>query len=333
MRKSQIESNEEGGREITMNEETVYIPERFRKVVTLHIIKNVLKIPNVPTPLILGIHGPSGDGKTFQCEYFLNNLGVKTFLISGGQLESYDAGKPAELIRQTYLQAGKAISDGNELMAALLINDFDTGVGGWGEMVQYTVNRQTVFGELMHLVDYPESVENKPTQRVPIIITGNNFTTLYEPLTRTGRMRTFEWIPTLEEKCQIVSSIYPSLSEQDISILVDHNPNQPVAFFAFLKTTLLDDYLWKEVTRIGERNIIHQIQSKQEFSYSEPIYDLKSLLSEAKRVSKESLLVDHLSTVEKVSNEELVADHHAQEGDNGSRNENSGFRKFAGGKN
>ena len=203
---------------------------------------------------------------------------------------------------------------------------------GWGEMVQYTVNRQTVFGELMHLVDYPESVENKPTQRVPIIITGNNFTTLYEPLTRTGRMRTFEWIPTLEEKCQIVSSIYPSLSEQDISILVKHFPNHPVAFFASLKTSLLDDYLWKEVTRVGEKNIVHQIRTKQEFSYSEPIYDINNLLLEAKKVSEERL-VDHLSPAKKVSKEELVADYPAQEGDNESRTENSSFRKFAGGKN
>ncbi|MHC1599575.1 MAG: AAA family ATPase [Candidatus Methanospirareceae archaeon] len=156
-----------------MNAETAHIPERFRRVMTLHIMKNILEIPTARPPLILGIHGPSGDGKTFQCERVLKNLGVKTCLISGGQLESYDAGKPAELIRQTYLQAGEAIRKDNKVqMAALLINDFDTGVGEWGELVQYTVNRQTVFGELMHLVDYPESVENKQTLRIPIIITG-----------------------------------------------------------------------------------------------------------------------------------------------------------------
>ena len=316
-----------------MNEETVYIPDRFRKVMSLHIIKNALEIPTVRPPLILGIHGPSGDGKTFQCEHVLKELGVKTFLISGGQLESYDAGKPAERIRQTYLQAGKAIRDDNALMAAILINDFDTGVGEWGEMVQYTVNRQTVFGELMHLVDYPESVENKPTLRVPIIITGNNFMNLHKPLTRTGRMWTFEWIPTLEEKCRIVKGIYPTLSENDISTVVSHYPNQPVAFFAFLKTALLDDYIWEEVTRIGERNIIYEIRAKHGIRYSTPIYDLEGLLSTAERVLRESLLVDHLSTVEKVSKEELQADHHVQDGDNQSRKGKSRFRKSAGGEN
>jgi SpoVK/Ycf46/Vps4 family AAA+-type ATPase len=317
-----------------MNEETVYIPERFKKVMTLHIIKNVLEIPIVRAPLILGIHGPSGDGKTFQCESVLKELGVKRCLISGGQLESDKAGEPAKLIRQTYLQAGEAIrdGDGDELMAALLINDFDTGVGAWGEMVQYTVNRQAVFAELMHLADYPESVEKKQTLRIPIIITGNNFTSLHEPLTRTGRMWAFEWKPTLEEKSRIVKGIYPSLSKEDIYSLVKHFPNHPVAFFASLKMSLLDDYLWKEVTRVGERNIVHQIRTKQEFSYSEPIYDINNLLSEAKKVSEERL-VDHLSPAKKVSKEELVADYPAQEGDNESRTENSSFRKFAGGKN
>lgn len=333
MRHSQIELNEEGGGGIAMNEETVYIPARFRKVITLHIIKNVLEIPIVRAPLVLGIHGPSGNGKTFQCESVLKALGVKAFLISGGELESNEAGEPAKLIRQTYLQAGKAIRDGNTLMAALLINDFDTGVGNWGELVQYTVNRQTVFGEWMHLADYPESVENKQTLRIPIIITGNNFTSLHEPLTRTGRMWAFVWKPTLEEKSLIVKGIYPSLSEEDISILVNHYPNQPVAFFAYLKTALLDDYIWKQVMRIGERNIISQIRTKQEIRYSKPIYDLANLLSTAERVSKESLLKDHLSTVEKVSKEELLVDHPVQEGYNKSRNKKSIFRKFLGGEN
>lgn len=288
-----------------MNEETVHIPERFRKVVTLHIIKNVLNIPNVRVPLILGIHGPSGYGKTFQCEYILEELGVKKFLISGGQLESSDAGEPAELIRKTYLEAGKAVEAGKVMAAVLLINDFGTGVGDWGGLTQYTVNRQIVFVELMGLVDYPESVEDKQCMRIPIILTGNNFTSLYEPLTRTGRMWTFEWNPTIEEKYIIVKGMYPSLSEKDVSTLVNRYPDQPVAFFEFLKTKLLDSYLWKEAKRIGEREVIRNIQMSDEFCYSEPIYNINNILLVADTALEESSLTDHLSTDETPSEEEL----------------------------
>lgn len=287
---------------------TAYIPVRFRKAVTLHIVKNVLKLPTVRPPLILGVHGPSGDGKTFQCERVLEELGVKTFLISGGQLESDLAGKPAKLIRQTYLQAGQAVLDGVAPAAALLINDFDTGVGDWGEMVQYTVNRQTVFVELMNLVDYPERVENKQTIKIPIILTGNNFTSLYVPLTRVGRMRTFEWKPTFDEKCKIVEDIYPSLSEGDVHTLVSRYPDQPVAFFTFLETVLLDNNLWKRITDTGERDIIHRIREQQCVEPFDMGYCIESLLSTGERVYKESILVNHLSSAENTSKEQLSAD-------------------------
>jgi hypothetical protein len=174
----------------------MYLSPNLKKVIHSHILKNSMKDYEFNVPLILGIHGPSGDGKTFQCEQILKEIGAKSFLISGGQLESSDAGKPAELIRMTYLRAGKTIETGN--IGVMIINDIDTGLGDWG-MVQYTINRQTVFGELMHLVDYPNVVQGQNCNRVPIIITGNDFTKLYPPLVRAGRMLAFEFsaLPSL----------------------------------------------------------------------------------------------------------------------------------------
>lgn len=286
----------------------VYIHERFRKAVTLHIVRNVLQLKNISPPLLLGVHGPSGDGKTFQCERILEELDVKMYQISGGQLESEDAGKPAELIRQTYLKAGKAVLDSVAPAAALIINDFDTGVGDWGEMVQYTINRQIVFVELMNLADYPEHVENKQTMKIPIILTGNNFTSLHEPLIRAGRMRTFEWKPTLEDKCQIVEGIYPSLSSKDVHTLVSRYPDQPVAFFAFLETVLLDDNLWKRIKDTGETDIIRRIREQQGIKPFDMSYSIESLLLTADRVYKESLLVNHLSSAENTYEKEFSAD-------------------------
>lgn len=179
------------------------IPARFRREVALHVIRNFLPQDGMQVPLLLGIHGPSGEGKTFQCERVLAEMSAKPFLIWGGQLESHKAGEPAELVRTTYLDAGRSIEKEDCKIAALIINDVDAALGDWGAMVQYTVNRQTVFGELMHLVDYPTSVEGRTTRRIPIIITGNDFTKLYGPLVRAGRMRAFEWVPTAEEKAVV----------------------------------------------------------------------------------------------------------------------------------
>ena len=185
------------------------IPDRFRKALSLHIIKNRWPGSFGRVPLILGIHGPTGEGKTFQCEKLLEELHINSFLVSGGQLESGIAGEPAKLVRSKYLSAGKSQRTGECWAAALLINDIDTGIGNWGENVQTTINTQTVYGELMHMVDYPTQVEGVETERIPLIITGNDFTKLYAPLVRAGRMTSFEWKPDLEERIQIISRIFP----------------------------------------------------------------------------------------------------------------------------
>lgn len=53
-----------------------YIPPTFLKVVALHLTKNHLPLPDVPVPLILGIHGRKGEGKTFQCNLIFERMKV-----------------------------------------------------------------------------------------------------------------------------------------------------------------------------------------------------------------------------------------------------------------
>jgi hypothetical protein len=221
-------------------------------------------------PLILGIHGASGEGKTYQCEKVLGDLGVRSLLISGGQLEGPDAGQPAMLIRNTYIKASRYIEENPNSTAVILINDFDTGVGNWGELVQTTVNRQTVFGELMHLVDYPNEVQGVKTHRVPIIFTGNDFTKLYVPLVRAGRMTSFEWIPTAEERTHILRPMLGLSAEETLTLtseLGDYaNTTNAVgvlstAFFAHLKSTVIDDRLSRVVDRIGAKEVIRRVRT------------------------------------------------------------------------
>ncbi len=235
-----------------------FIPQRFKKVIALHVAKNLFPNDFPGVPLILGIHGPSGEGKTFQAEAVLREMKVGRFLISGGQMESHRAGDPAKLIRETYINASRAIDEGSCGAAVLLINDIDAGVGDWGGMVQYTTNRQGVFGELMHLVDYPHIVAGEPVRRIPIILTGNDFNKLYEPLVRAGRMSSFEWTFLEEERIQVVHRIFPELSFDSVATLVreleGREQKLPISFYTHLRTTLLDEYLWLQIegTGLGE---------------------------------------------------------------------------------
>jgi hypothetical protein len=76
---------------------------------------------------------------------------------------------------------------------------------------QVTVNNQIVIGTLMNICDDPNRVsiganwrESDTIKRVPIIVTGNDFSTLYAPLIRDGRMEKFYWQPQREDVVNIV---------------------------------------------------------------------------------------------------------------------------------
>ncbi|MCU4190277.1 AAA family ATPase, partial [Flavobacterium sp. HXWNR29] len=72
-------------------------------------------------PLILGIWGGKGQGKSFQCELVFAKMGINPIMMSAGELESGNAGEPAKLIRQRYREAADIIAKGK--MCALFIND------------------------------------------------------------------------------------------------------------------------------------------------------------------------------------------------------------------
>ena len=214
----------------------VFVPERFRDELSLHMVRNLRPAPDPGTALILGIHGPPGEGKTHQTEMILQDAGVQTLLVSGGELESGEAGEPSQIVRDKYLQAGTYRSNG--IAAAVLLNDADAALGSWGEMTQYTVNTQNVVTELMHLADYPMRVEGQATPRVPIIITGNDFSRLYGPLCRSGRMNLFRWVLTDEERLRIVGPLFPALTRAELDEILRCYPGESVAFWAAVRSEI-----------------------------------------------------------------------------------------------
>jgi SpoVK/Ycf46/Vps4 family AAA+-type ATPase len=245
---------------LTKNEP--YVSERFQEVVIRHVVANTHMSETDP-PLLLGIQGKPGCGKTYQLEYILKKSGVKVFHISGGQLESPNAGEPAQLMRTTYINAGKAVEKGDCVAAAIVINDVDAGLGQFGSLVQYTVNTQTVCGQLMNIADFPTEVEGRVTQRIPIIMTANDLTKLYDPLRRTGRMTTFEWSPTVDEMTEILSRIFPELDKSDCYKLANYFSDCPTVFFSQMRARLTNESLWEEIKQVGIDNILSLLRNKK----------------------------------------------------------------------
>ncbi|KAG4146242.1 hypothetical protein ERO13_D05G145300v2 [Gossypium hirsutum] len=236
-----------------------YIAPVFLDKVACHIVKNYLAhLLNVKIPLILGVWGGKGQGKTFQTELIFQAMGIEPVIMSAGELESDRAGEPGKLIRERYRTASQVVQNQGK-MSCLMINDIDAGLGRFGN-TQMTVNNQIVVGTLMNLSDNPTRVsigqdwrESDITNRVPIIVTGNDFSTIYAPLIRDGRMEKFYWQPTKEDIVNIVHRMYEKddISKDEVVTIVETFPNQALDFYGALRSRTYDRSISKWIEDIG----------------------------------------------------------------------------------
>lgn len=277
-------------------ENNIEIPIRFQKEVITHVISNIIARNNKgggnkEIPLLLGVHGKSGQGKTYQIEQTLDNIGFTVFHISGSQLESENAGEPAQLINDTYIKAASMFPK----LTALLIDDIDAGFGNWGDLCQYTVNTQIVIATLMHIADNPTIINNKEVCRVPVIMTGNDFTKIYEPLSRPGRMRAFNWEPTVEEKLDILKPIFPSLSENEIESLIKHFANEPISFFTDLKSYLIREKIWNIYDSSDKSFVLNKLAEGLCLKYNtDMIVSISELMNIGDEIKTNSNYINHL---------------------------------------
>lgn len=224
---------------------TIFVPARFQAILDQHLVFNFAEVS--AWPLILGVFGRPGDGKSFQIREHLRARGVVPVGINAADLESDRAGTPGKMILDLYEDAGHRIEEGE--LAALVIDDFDTTVGEWAQSTT-TVNHQQVLAQLMHLADTPSAAASKVIRRVPVILTGNDLGKIYPPLRRPGRMRTFAWLPTEEERVQVVTGILDTfLPPKDVPALVAALPEAPIAFFSDLRVELVAAVSGHEVVK------------------------------------------------------------------------------------
>jgi ribulose bisphosphate carboxylase small subunit len=288
-----------------------YLAPRFLDKLSIHITKNYLNLSGVKVPLILGIHGRKGEGKSFQCELVFERMGLQAVHMSAGELESPDAGDPARLIRLRYREAAESVKV-NGKMAVLMINDIDAGMGRVDQFTQYTVNTQLVAGTLMNIADNPTNVQlpgsydAEPIQRIPIIVTGNDFSTLYAPLIRDGRMEKFYWEPERSDRIGIVSGIFSldSVSQSDIEKLVDTFPDQSIDFYSALHSRLYDEQVRQFIQEVGiDRVSLKVVNSAERLpEFRKPNFGLNHLIELGQLMVREQQRIQELRLVHSYNN-------------------------------
>nr|ANH11447.1 Rubisco activase beta isoform [Oryza australiensis] len=293
-----------------------YIAPAFMDKLVVHISKNFMALPNIKVPLILGIWGGKGQGKSFQCELVFSKMGINPIMMSAGELESGNAGEPAKLIRQRYREAADIIKKGK--MCCLFINDLDAGAGRMGGTTQYTVNNQMVNATLMNIADNPTNVQlpgmynKEDNPRVPIIVTGNDFSTLYAPLIRDGRMEKFYWAPTRDDRVGVCKGIFrtDNVPDEDIVKIVDSFPGQSIDFFGALRARVYDDEVRKWVSDTGVENIGKKLVNSREGppEFEQPKMTIDKLMEYGHMLVREQENVKRVQLADKYLSEAALGD-------------------------
>ena len=219
---------------------TAFIPERFEKAVLKHIILNntAIAINNPQIPLLLGIQGPYGFGKTFMVREICRKYGITIHPISTSDLSGSMEADSTRQLKKEYSILCTEIWQ-NKHCGVLLIDDFHLTIAT-EETMGKTVNSNILAAYLMNLCDNPVLADI----RAPIIMTGNNFRRIYPAIVRDGRMDIFTWDPTIDDIAPIVRQIFRTkftgIEDDVITTMLDRYPDMNVAFFEQVSLDLMN---------------------------------------------------------------------------------------------
>lgn len=216
-------------------------PEHFVTDVLTHLISNKLKRVNPDYKAVANhiIAGSSGAGKSTGLVNILENFEVPLFVVQGSDLVSQMEGQGTAPLEDAILEASM---DENAWITAVSVDDMDMGGGG---RVGAVDNKATQ-GFFMSWFDRPDQLTiERPNQRArthklrnyPVgFMTTNNLDAVHPPIRAPHRSTITILDPQGSEKEMIVVSMFASLGDKDATALARHFIDQPIAFFATLRT-------------------------------------------------------------------------------------------------
>lgn len=223
------------------------VPARFIDALAGHVAHNAL----FPTeaPLMLGILGPPGTGKSYQARELARQLSWKAVELSASSLAGEREGIVVQTLHEAYAQACDGLE--HHAHAFLLIDDFDLTLASINDNVETSQHTQILRSALMELCDRPSRIASKFPMRVPIVLTANTLDAVYAPLIRYGRLHVFHWQPTAEELSAIVVRILAGLPDSIVKAIAERHVVQGLAFFRELRSETLKDLVITRIRRDG----------------------------------------------------------------------------------
>ncbi len=240
--------------DLNLSSELAIIDSEFRKVVLTHIIANYN--PTLKMPMFLAIYGKPGEGKTFQTLRICREHGIKICYFSGSELSgNYERDSILD-IDDNYKRACNYYYSDEKMPCVIVIDDFHLSPASTKAGVGTTVNSQILTGFLMNLCD---RARNTPDYRIPIILLGNTFENVYDPLKRDGRMDFYHWKAPRELKEKIILNLFfDCLKKRDLKQLqnfIDTYIDKPVSFFSEIKNDIEKKAIKSHIDAMGRQDI------------------------------------------------------------------------------
>lgn len=237
-----------------LSNEMAIIDSEFRKVVLTHIIANYNH--TLKMPMFLAIHGNPGEGKTFQTLRICREHGIKICYFSGSELSgNYERDSILD-IDDNYKRACNYYYGEEKMPCVIVIDDFHLSPASTKAGVGTTVNSQLLTGFLMNLCD---KARNTPNYRIPIILLGNTFENVYDPLKRDGRMDFYHWKAPRELKEKIILNLFSDcLKRHDMKQLQDFIGtyiDKPISFFSEIKNDIEKRAIKNCIDSMGRQDI------------------------------------------------------------------------------
>lgn len=231
--------------------DSISVPKRYATRIVAHVVANYLPNNHYFTPpLYLAIKGAPGEGKTLQALAACNQRGIMVKYMSASELSGEMEAASLEAIKSLYIQAQHLQEQG--YCICILLDDFHLGNSSIRGDSSYTVNAELLVGYMMNLA------ESSNQHRIPILLTGNDFSNTYDALLRDGRADIFEWMPSKEEKMAIAQSILqPFVSkweQRQLDDFIKRYVKNNVAFFAQIRNDLRQEIVYNALEHVEQIN-------------------------------------------------------------------------------
>jgi len=230
--------------------------DELERAVRRHLFKQVLPSLKGHTERYLIIQGPRGTGKTVSASDASLRYGFAVLLLPASILASEHEGGATAVLRD-FMAYAADISRARRMRLTIVADDFDLSISAADEHTGKTINSLLITHLLQQLADTREP-RNYDDSGLPIIFTGNDFTTMRSSLFREGRASWHTHRPTLDDKLLIAFQLFnPRTFEERrlIERLVRTYRDESVAFWRALHgdmmTERLDDLIERSLPDVA----------------------------------------------------------------------------------